>query len=68
LSNRSLRQTRITDRMMIGGPIEFDAKGQCNNIRSAALQNRNLAPTVVLPKEAAQASPVFPVPGWGQRG
>jgi len=64
----ALRQTRITDRMMIGGPIEFDAKGQCNNIRSAALQNRNLAPTVVLPKEAAQASPVFPVPGWGQRG
>jgi branched-chain amino acid transport system substrate-binding protein len=52
----------------VGGPIEFDAKGQCNTIGSVALQNRNLTPTVVLPKDVAQMQPVFPVPGWSQRG
>jgi branched-chain amino acid transport system substrate-binding protein len=64
----ALRQTKIEKRVMVGGPIEFDAKGQCNTIGSVALQNRNQTPTVVLPKEAAQMQPVFPVPGWAQRG
>jgi branched-chain amino acid transport system substrate-binding protein len=64
----ALRATRIEKRVMVGGPIEFDAKGQCNTIGSVCLQNRNLTPTVVLPKEAAQMQPVFPVPGWTQRG
>jgi branched-chain amino acid transport system substrate-binding protein len=64
----ALRATKIEKRVMVGGPIEFDAKGQCNTIASVALQNRNQVPTVVLPKEAAQAEPVFPAPGWAQRG
>jgi branched-chain amino acid transport system substrate-binding protein len=64
----ALRRTRIDKRVMVGGPIEFDAKGQCNTIGSVALQNRNQTPTVVLPKEVAQMAPVFPVPGWTQRG
>jgi branched-chain amino acid transport system substrate-binding protein len=64
----ALRKTRIEQRIMVGGPIEFDAKGQCNTIGSVCLQNRNQMPNVVLPKEAAQLAPVFPVPGWTQRG
>jgi branched-chain amino acid transport system substrate-binding protein len=64
----ALRKTKIEKRIMIGGPIEFDAKGQCNTIGSACLQNRNLKPTVVLPKDVAEMTPVFPVPGWAQRG
>jgi branched-chain amino acid transport system substrate-binding protein len=64
----ALRKTKIEKRVMVGGPIEFDAKGQCNTIGSVALQNRNLTPTVVLPKDVAQMQPVFPVPGWSQRG
>jgi len=64
----ALRKTRIEKRVMVGGPIEFDAKGQCNTIGSVCLQNRNQTPNVVLPKEAAQIEPVFPVPGWAQRG
>jgi branched-chain amino acid transport system substrate-binding protein len=64
----ALRTTKIEKRMIVGGPIEFDAKGQCNTIASAALQNRNGVPTVVLPKEAAEADPVFPMPGWTKRG
>jgi branched-chain amino acid transport system substrate-binding protein len=63
----ALRKTRIAKRVMIGGPIEFDAKGQNNSNRSACIQNRNGRPTVVLPKEAAELAPVFPMPGWAQR-
>ena len=64
----ALRQTNIAEHMMIGGPIAFDAKGQNTHIASACIQNRNGQPMVVLPKEAAQTTPVFPVPGWTQRG
>jgi branched-chain amino acid transport system substrate-binding protein len=64
----ALRSTKIDKHVMVGGPIQFDEKGQNNNIASVALQNRNLEPTVVLPKEAAQMDPVFPIPGWNSRG
>jgi branched-chain amino acid transport system substrate-binding protein len=64
----AIRQTNITERMMLGGPIRFDAKGQNTQIASACIQNRNGQPTVVLPRQAAQAAPVYPVPGWQQRG
>ena len=50
-----------------GGAISFDAKGQNNNIGSATVQNIKKTPTVVLPKEAATAKPVFPMPGWRGR-
>ncbi len=64
----ALRQTNITEHMMIGGPIRFDEKGQNTQIASACIQNRNGEPTVVLPQQAAQMAPVFPVPGWRERG
>jgi branched-chain amino acid transport system substrate-binding protein len=64
----ALRQTSIAEHMMIGGPIGFDEKGQNNHIASAAVQNRDRRPTVVLPKAAAEQAPVFPMPGWSQRG
>ncbi|MBM3598978.1 MAG: branched-chain amino acid ABC transporter [Alphaproteobacteria bacterium] len=64
----ALRATKIAKRVMIGGPIAFDAKGQNVEIGAAALQNRNGEPKVVLPAEAAEAAPVFPMPGWTKRG
>lgn len=64
----AIRQTSITERMMLGGPIRFNAQGQNTEIASAAIQNRNLRPTVVLPKQAAEMAPVFPVPDWSKRG
>ncbi|HRO58048.1 MAG TPA: ABC transporter substrate-binding protein [Burkholderiaceae bacterium] len=64
----AIRQTNITERMMIGGPIGFDTKGQNTRIASACIQNRGGQPVVVLPESAAQMKPVFPVPGWQQRG
>ncbi len=60
----AIRQTNITDKMSLGGPIKFNAKGQVEGIGSACVQNRNLLPTVVLPATAATAKPVFPVPGY----
>jgi branched-chain amino acid transport system substrate-binding protein len=60
----AIRQTEIKDRMMIGGPIKFNGKGQVEEQQSACIQNFNLKPTVVLPANAAEAKPVFPVPGY----
>ncbi|MCD6735421.1 MAG: ABC transporter substrate-binding protein [Burkholderiaceae bacterium] len=63
----ALRKTNITEHVMIGGPIQFDAKGQNTHIASACIQNRDGQPKVVLPESAAQAKPVYPVPGWQER-
>ncbi len=63
----AIRKTDIAERMMVGGPIRFDAKGQNTQIASACIQNRGGQPLVVLPKAAAQSAPVFPVPAWGAR-
>ena len=60
----AIRQTNITSRMMLGGPIKFNAKGQVEGNLSACIQNLNMKPTVVLPAAAAEAKPVFPVPDY----
>jgi len=60
----AIRQTNITSKMMLGGPIRFNAKGQVEGIGSACVQNLNQVPTVVLPASAAKAKPVFPMPGY----
>jgi branched-chain amino acid transport system substrate-binding protein len=64
----ALKATHIEKRVMIGGPIHFDEKGQNPEQVSAAIQNRDGKPVVTLPDEAATAKPVFPMPGWAQRG
>ena len=63
-----IRSTSIKEHVMIGGPIQFDAKGQNVGIKSAAVQNQKRQPVVVLPVEAAEAKPVFPMPGWNAAG
>ncbi|HEX4325705.1 MAG TPA: ABC transporter substrate-binding protein [Burkholderiales bacterium] len=64
----ALRKTKIDKKIMLGGPIEFDAKGQNNNIISACLQNRSGWARVVLPADKAERPPIFPMPGWNNRG
>jgi len=66
--NDAIHKTDIAERMMVGGPIKFDAKGQNTQIASACIQNRNGQPVVVLPQSAAQMAPVYPVPSWQARG
>jgi len=63
----ALRATNIAERVMIGGPIKFNEKGQNENLRSAAVQNLGGKPVVVLPAESSVAKPVFPAPGWSKR-
>jgi branched-chain amino acid transport system substrate-binding protein len=56
----AIRKTEITNRMMIGGAIKFNAKGQVEGNLSACIQNQEQKPMVVLPASAAEAKPVFP--------
>jgi len=60
----AIRKCNITEKMMLGGPIKFNEKGQVEDIDSACVQNLNMLPTVVLPTSAATAKPVFPAPGY----
>ncbi len=63
----ALKATNITSRVMLGGPITFDAKGQNTNLPSAVVQNLDGKPMVVLPDANAEAKPVFPMPDWSKR-
>jgi len=63
----ALRKTNIEHHVMVGGPIQFDAKGQNVNIKAAAVQNLKRKPTVVMPKASAAAELVFPEPGWNDK-
>jgi branched-chain amino acid transport system substrate-binding protein len=59
----AIRESEIRQRMMLGGPIKFNAKGQVEGNLSACIQNQGQKPVVVLPASAAEAKPVFP---WGE--
>jgi branched-chain amino acid transport system substrate-binding protein len=63
----ALRKTRIDQHVIIGGPIQFDAKGQNVNIKAAAVENLKRKPTVVMPLDSAAAPLVFPMPGWNDK-
>ena len=60
----AIRQTNITKRMMLGGPIKFNAKGQVEGNQSACVEILGGRPRVVLPTYAAEAKPVFPWPAY----
>jgi len=64
---KALRETNLKDKLMVGPAITFDEKGQNRGFASACVQNRDRKPTVVLPKDAAEVAPVFPMPGWRDR-
>lgn len=63
----ALRTTNIAEHPMYGGPIQFDAKGQNNNIGGVMLQNRNGAPVVVAPADVAMAEVHFPMTPFKDR-
>ncbi|MFD2262285.1 ABC transporter substrate-binding protein [Lacibacterium aquatile] len=61
---KALRETKLAEHMMVGPDITFDAKGQNVNFSSVVVQNLKGRPTVVMPSAAAEAKPVWPMPGW----
>ncbi|WP_395712173.1 ABC transporter substrate-binding protein [Reyranella sp.] len=63
----ALRRIKIEQHVMVGGPIQFDAKGQNVDIKAAAVENFKRKPTVVLPLNSAGAPLVFPMPGWNDK-
>ena len=63
----ALRKTKIDQHVIIGGPIQFDAKGQNVDIKAAAVENLKRKPTVVMPLESAAAPLVWPMPGWNDK-
>ena len=64
----ALKATNIDKRVMLGGAITFNEKGQNTRLPSAVVQNLDGRPKVVLPEANAEAKPVFPMPGWTKRG
>ncbi len=63
----AVRATNITDHVMIGGPITFDAKGQNPNIGSALVQNIKRTANRGAAEGRALAEPVLPLPAWQGR-
>lgn len=65
--HQALKATKINDHIATGGPIQFDEKGQNNNIAVVLLQNQKQEPVVVGPKEFAAKSVVFPMTDYSKR-
>ena len=63
----ALKTTHIEEHLMFGGPIQFDEKGQNNNIGGAMLQILKGEPVLVGPKAIAQAQPRLPMTPWKAR-
>lgn len=63
----ALKATKIEDHLMYGGPIQFDEKGQNNNIGGAMLQIQKGEPVIVGPAGVAQAQPKLPMTKWSAR-
>jgi branched-chain amino acid transport system substrate-binding protein len=63
----AIRSTNITDNVSIGPGIQFDAKGQNDKIKNAAIQNRAGKLVTVAPAAASNAKAEFPVTGYDKR-
>ncbi|MFN0160708.1 MAG: ABC transporter substrate-binding protein [Burkholderiales bacterium] len=60
----AIRQVNFTERVSLGGPIRFNAKGQVEGCLSACLMNKDGRAQVILPASAAETKPVFPWPDY----
>ena len=63
----AIRTTNITDNVSIGPGIQFDAKGQNDKLKNAAIQNRGGRLLTVAPKAASNAKPELPLPPYDKR-
>ncbi|TMJ22848.1 MAG: branched-chain amino acid ABC transporter [Alphaproteobacteria bacterium] len=64
----AIRTTNITDNVSIGPGIQFDAKGQNDKLKNAAIQNRGGKLVTVAPKGASNATAEFPMKPYDKRG
>lgn len=65
----ALKKTNIPERerIMIGGPIYFDEKGQNPEVSTAMLQILKGKPMVTNPTKFREAKPTFPAPKFAER-
>ncbi|HEY7664092.1 MAG TPA: ABC transporter substrate-binding protein [Xanthobacteraceae bacterium] len=64
----AIRTTNITDNVSIGPGIQFDAKGQNDKLKDAAIQNRGGKLLTVAPQAAGNAKPELPMRPYDKRG
>jgi branched-chain amino acid transport system substrate-binding protein len=63
----AIRATNITDNVSIGPGISFDAKGQNDKVKDAAIQNRGGKLLTIAPKAASNAKPELPMTPYDKR-
>jgi branched-chain amino acid transport system substrate-binding protein len=63
----AIRATNITDNVSIGPGISFDAKGQNDKLKDAAIQNRGGKLVTIAPKAASNAKPELPMTPYDKR-
>src|SRR5207244_6785421 len=64
----AIRATNITDNVSIGPGIQFNAKGQNDKVKNAAIQNLGGKLLTVAPKAASNAKAEFPMTPYDKRG
>jgi branched-chain amino acid transport system substrate-binding protein len=64
----AIRTTNITNNVSIGPGIQFNAKGQNDKVKNAAIQNRGGKHVTIAPAAASDAKPVLPMPPYDKRG
>jgi branched-chain amino acid transport system substrate-binding protein len=64
----AIRATNITNNVSIGPGIQFDAKGQNDKLKNAAIQNRGGKLVTIAPKVASNAKPELPMTPYDRRG
>jgi branched-chain amino acid transport system substrate-binding protein len=62
----ALRATDLADNVTIG-VVKFNAKGQNETVRMAAVQNRGGRHVVIAPRSAANGEPIWPIRPWDQK-
>src|SRR3954464_4624618 len=64
----AIRTTNITDNVSTGPAISFNAKGQNDKLKNAAIQNRGGKLVTVAPKGATNATAEWPMSPYDKRG
>jgi branched-chain amino acid transport system substrate-binding protein len=64
----AIRATNITENVSTGPGISFNAKGQNDKLKNAAIQNRGGKLVTVAPKGATNATAEWPMSGYDKRG
>ncbi len=64
----AIRATNITENVSTGPGITFNAKGQNDKLKNAAIQNRGGKLVTVAPKGATNATAEWPIAAYDKRG